>query len=139
MRKALYVLSALSLFIGFTSCSSDDDESYFRVKDAIEEGTLSIKVYLDNDVTTTTLNIESNINSWSLVKKDTRQIYWSFDEDLTKPNKIREIKGSGNKEVTIYLVRNPNKQDRSAHIEVYYGGKTKRTIQITQKGIGDSN
>lgn len=139
MKKYLYIFLAISLAVGLVSCSSDDDdEDYFKVKGATEEGSLSIKIDLENDITMTTLNIESNINDWKLVKKDTREDYWSFDNDLTKPNNTLEVKGNGNKAINIYLEQNPNKQERAANITVYYGDKSKKTISIIQKGTTEN-
>ena len=135
MKKIFYFLFVFSLSVCFASCSNDDDEYYFRVKGATESsGWITIK--LDNNITKTTLNVESNTN-WELVKDGQllpSEGYW-FIEEVAQPNKLLKVQGNGNKAVNIYLEKNTNISDRSYRITVYYGNNEKKTISIKQKGI----
>ncbi|MDH6309608.1 hypothetical protein M2451_001974 [Dysgonomonas sp. PFB1-18] len=140
MRKLIPFIFVCALCLGFAACGGDDDEEeevYFRIKEASEYGKSTIYVTVDNDVLMTTLSVETNLKDWGLVKEDTREYFWSFEEDIASD--LRTIKGSGNKTVNIYFIENTNQQDRAAHLDVLYGDNVKRTIVLTQKGIGSAN
>ncbi|MDH6309230.1 hypothetical protein M2451_001801 [Dysgonomonas sp. PFB1-18] len=130
MRKILYILFALCLCIGSSGCGN---RSEFRVK-GFEEDKYSpiINIYLEYDVTMTTLNIESEIKDWNLIKKEIREDYWSFSEDISKPNEIIRVDGSYDKSINIYLEQNSSENVRASHITVYYAGKHRKIIQIIQ-------
>lgn len=130
MRKILYSLLVLFLLAGVAGCV---DISKFRVKGFKEDrDSPIININLEYDVTMTTLNIESEIKNWSLIKKDTREDYWSFSEDISKPNEIIKVDGSYNKSINIYLKKNSSKQLRASHITVCYDGMNSKLIQIIQ-------
>ncbi|MDL2302867.1 hypothetical protein LJC28_00555 [Dysgonomonas sp. OttesenSCG-928-D17] len=139
MRKLIPFIFVCALCLGFAACGGDDDEeeTYFRVKGATEEGTMVIRINLENEETIAALDIETNLKDWSMIKEDTREIFWSFEEDIA--SSLRTINGSGNKTVNIYLIRNTNQQDRTAHIDVYSNNVYKKSILIKQKGIGSAN
>ena len=129
MRKILFILFILCVSAGFTGCG----RSEFRVK-GFEEDKHSpiLNIYLEYDVTTVTLDIESEIKNWSLLKKDTREDYWSFSKGISNPNEGVRLDGSYNKSINIYLQQNTGEQVQVSHITVSYEGKQRKLIQIIQ-------
>ncbi|MDH6309606.1 hypothetical protein M2451_001972 [Dysgonomonas sp. PFB1-18] len=141
MRKLIPFIFVCALCLGFAACGGDDDEeeTYFRVKGATED-LAWFTIELENNVTLTTLNIESNTN-WELVKNGkllSSEGYWFVDE-VIEPNELFRLLGDGNKTVNIYLEKNINPSDKTHTIKVYYGNNRTKTISIIQKGTGSAN